>query len=94
MGREMPKKLRMAAPSYLENPKEDDVVDGDAAREGAKDFGRGIADQAEKDQGGAERVNQRQEHAERDEKCFPDQQESSPMVNVNASQGSRGRGLS
>jgi hypothetical protein len=75
----------------LENRKENDVVDGDAARQGAKDLGRRIADQAEKDQGGAERVDQRQEHAERDEKGFPNWQEKSPLMNLNCFIGRAGR---
>ena len=72
----------------LKNRKENDVVDGDAAREGVKDPGRRIANEAEKNQGGAERVDQRQEHAEGDEKSFPNRQESSPLLNLKALRGS------
>ena len=93
MGREMPKKLRMVAPRELKNREENDVVDGDAASEGVKDLGRRIADEAEKNQGGAERVDQRQKHAEGDEKCFPNRQESSPLLNLKALRGGQGYGL-
>ena len=62
---------------YLENRKEDDVVDGDAARQRAKDLGRRVADQPQKDQRRPERVDDRQEHAERNEKDLPKMQASS-----------------
>src|ERR1700733_16144497 len=72
-------------PCQLKDSEEDNVVDCDAAREGAKNIWRRIADQPEKDQRGAERVNQREKHAERNEKDFPDGHDSSPSLNFNGS---------
>src|ERR1700722_3930194 len=69
----------------LKDSEEDNVVDGDAAREGAKNVRRRIADQPEEDQRGAERVDQRQKYAERNEKDFPDRHKSSPSLNFNGS---------
>jgi hypothetical protein len=71
MGSEMPKKRRMAAPSS--SMTEDDVVDGDAASEAAIVLGAGVADQAEKDEGRADRINQRQQRGEGDQKGVPNQ---------------------
>ncbi len=82
MGREMPKKLRMVAPSSSKITRKTMLLMA-MRRARVKDLGRRIADEAEKNQGGAERVDQRQEHAERDEKCFPNRQESSPLMNLN-----------
>ncbi len=58
----------------LDDGEEDDVVDGDAAGERAIDLGACVADQAEKDQRGSERIDQRQQSGEGDEKRIPNQQ--------------------
>jgi len=73
------KEIEDGCAQQLKNHKENDVVDCDAARERVENLGRRIADEAEKDQRGAERIDQRKEHAERDEKGFPSCQESSPF---------------
>ena len=48
----------------FDDGKEDDGVDGDAAREGAVDVDGGSADEPEKDERGAERVDERKKRAE------------------------------
>ena len=70
--------------SNFKNAKKDDVVDGDAPGKRAKNLGRRVADQPEKNERGAKRVDQRQQHAEGNEKDFPDRQEGSPLVHVKA----------
>ena len=62
----------------FKNAKKHDVVDGDAPGKRTKNFRRRVADQPEKDERGAERVDQRQQHAEGNKKDFPDRQEVLP----------------
>ena len=52
--------------------KEDGIVDGDLARQHAIRARRSLAHQAKEDERGANRINQRQQRAEGDEKGLPE----------------------
>ena len=67
IGSEMPKKCRITVPSSSMIDQEDDVVDRDLAGERAIGLGGRLADETEEDERGAERIDQRQQRAERDE---------------------------
>ena len=64
MGREMPKKLRMVEPSSSMMPRKMMLLRAIFAGERAIDLGGRVAGEAEEDEGGAERVDEREERCE------------------------------
>jgi len=68
------KEVEDARAEQFNNGQKDDVIDGDSAGKGVIDLWGRIAYQAEEDQSGPERIDQRQQHAEGDEKRVPDLQ--------------------
>jgi hypothetical protein len=56
----------------LDNSEEDDGIDGDSAGEGVEGVDGSVSDEAEEDERGTERIDERKQRAEAQSKIFPD----------------------